>query len=120
LKERQLLYVILEHDIKLVDKAIESGEESIFLANAGQKGVLDHFCIRKSLAVVVTISNEHQMRLICENINSFDVNINSIIKVRNQSEADTIKDLNIRHVINSREMVSNILVEKIVECELPI
>ncbi len=60
------------------------------------------------------------MRLICENINSFDVNINSIIKVRNQSEADTIKDLNIRHVINSREMVSNILVEKIVECELPI
>jgi len=114
-KDRNLLYVILEHDIKLVDGAIRNGEESIFLANAGQKGVLDHFCIRKSLAVIVAISNEHQMRLICENINSFDADINTIIKVKNSSEANVIKDLKIKNIINSRDIISDILVDKVLE-----
>ncbi len=115
LKEKNLLYVILEHDIKLVDSAIKNGEESIFLANAGQKGVLDHFCIRKSLAVIVAISNEHQMRLICENIDSFDADINTIVKVKNISEADVLKDLKIKNIVNSRDIISDILVDKVLE-----
>ena len=115
LKERDILYVILEHNIKLVDSAIANGEKSIFLANAGQKGVLDHFCIKKSLAVIVAISNEHQMRLICENINSFNTDINTIVKVKNRSEADVLKDLNIKNIINSRDIISDILVDKVLE-----
>ncbi|NOZ90553.1 MAG: potassium transporter [Epsilonproteobacteria bacterium] len=117
-KEKNLLYVILEHDIKLVDSAIENGEKSIFLANAAQKSVLEHFNVKNSLAVIVAISNEHQIRLICENINSFDANINTIVKVKNDSEAESIKDLNIKHIVNSRDIITNILVQKALECKL--
>ena len=119
LRDRDILYVILEHDIKLVDSAIAKGEKAIFLANSAQKSVLEHFNIKKSIAVVVTISNEHQMRLVCENINSFDADINTIVKVRNSSEADVIKDLNIKNIINSIDIVSNILVEKVLENDNP-
>jgi len=118
LKERNLLYLILEHDIKLVDNAIANGENSIFLANAGQKGVLEHFAIRDSIAVIVAISNEHQIRLICENINSFNADINTIVKVRNSSESEVISDLNITTIINSRDTISDILVERALECKL--
>ncbi|MCK4442040.1 MAG: cation:proton antiporter, partial [Sulfurovaceae bacterium] len=120
LKEKNILYLILEHDIKLVDEAIENGEKSIFLANAAQRGVLEHFAVRDSIAVIVGISNQHQIRLICENINSFNANINTIVKVRNSSERDILSDLNITTIINSRDMVSDILVQRALKCELPL
>ncbi|HHH50898.1 MAG TPA: potassium transporter, partial [Campylobacterales bacterium] len=82
-------------------------------------GVLEHFAVRDSLAVIVAISNQHQIRLICENINSFNADINTIVKVRNSSEGDVISDLNINNIINSRDMVSDILVERALECKLP-
>jgi len=119
-KKKDILYVILEHDNTIVDEAIEKGEESIFLANAAQKSVLEHFNIKDSLAVVIAISNDKQVRLIAENIHSFGEGINSIVKVRNDSQEEIIKDLNIKHIINSRETISNILVEKVLTCELKI
>jgi len=118
IKDKNLLYVILEHDIKLVDSAIENGEKSIFLANAAQKGVLEHFNLKDSLAIIVAISNEHQIRLICENINSFNLDINTVVKVKNNSEAEVIKDLNIKNIINSRDIISDILVQKALECKI--
>jgi len=118
LKEKNLLYVILEHDIKLVDRAIENGEKSIFLANAARKSVLEHFNVKSSLAIIVAISNEHQIRLICENINSFNADINTIVKVKNDSEEKVIRELNIKNIVNSRELVSDTLVQRALECKL--
>ncbi|SFV63521.1 Glutathione-regulated potassium-efflux system protein KefB [hydrothermal vent metagenome] len=117
-KEKNLLYLILEHDVNVVDKAIEAGEESIFFANAGQKGVLEHFAIKKSLAIIVAIENEHRLRLICENIDSFDADINSVVMVRNSSEEDAISNLNVKHLINGRDIISDMLVERVVECKI--
>ncbi|MCH9740323.1 MAG: cation:proton antiporter, partial [Epsilonproteobacteria bacterium] len=117
-KAKNLLYLILEHDVKLVDKAIANGEESIFLANAAQKGVLEHFAVKESLAVIVAIGNEHQLRLICENIDSFDADINTVVKVKNSSQEEVIKDLNIKHIVNSRDTISDMLVQRVLECKL--
>jgi CPA2 family monovalent cation:H+ antiporter-2 len=109
LKKKNVLYVILEHDVKLVDDAIANGEESIFLANAAQKSILEHFDIKNSLAVITTISNPHHLRLIAENISSFGEEINSIVTVKNKSEEESISDLNITHVINRRETITDLL-----------
>ena len=117
-KERNLLYIILEHDVKLVDDAIAKGEESIFLANAAQKSVLEHFDVKKALAVIVTTDNEHKLRLICENINSFDADINTVVKVKNSSEEEVIRDLNIKHIINTRDTISDIIARRVLECKL--
>lgn len=117
-KERNLLYIILEHDVKLVDDAISKGEESIFLANAAQKSVLEHFAVKKALAVIVATGNEHQLRLICENINSFDADINTVVKVKNSSQEEVIRDLNIKHIVNTRDTISDMIVRRVLECKL--
>jgi CPA2 family monovalent cation:H+ antiporter-2 len=118
LKKRELLYVVLEHDARLVDKAIEEGESVIFLANAAQKSVLEHFNVKGASAVIVATGNEHQLRLICENINSFDSNINTIVKVKNDSQEAVIEDLNITHIINSRNTISEMILKRALECRL--
>jgi CPA2 family monovalent cation:H+ antiporter-2 len=112
-KENNMLYVILEHDVKLVDQAIAKGEENIFLANAAQKSVLEHFDIQNSMAIFTAVNNAHNLRLICENIDSFGENINSVVTVKNDSQEESISDLNITHVINRREMITDLLATKI-------
>ena len=112
-KENKMLYVILEHDVKLVDEAIEGGEENIFLANAAQKSILEHFDVRNSMAIMTAVNNPHQLRLICENIDSFGKEVNSVVTVKNKSQEESISDLNITHVINRRETITNLLAEQI-------
>jgi len=109
LKVNKTLYVILEHDVKLVDEAIVQGEESIFLANASRKNILEHFGVKDAMAVVTAVNNAHQLRLICENIDSFGSEINSVVTVKNKSQEESISDLNITHVINRRETITELL-----------
>jgi len=90
-KDKNLLYFILEHNVKVVDKAIEEGEEAIFLANAAQKMVLEHFNLNEAIAIIVTIENAVQMQLICENIVTFGKDVHSIVKVVNSAEKDIIE-----------------------------
>lgn len=113
LKTKDILYIILEHDVKLVDQAIANGEESIFLANAAQKSILEHFNIKESIGIVTAVNNAHQLRLICENIHSFGNTINSVVTVKNKSQEESIKDLKISHVINRRETITELLATQV-------
>jgi len=112
-KKSDVLYVILEHDVKLVDEAIEKGEENIYFANAAQKSVLEHFGIKSCTAIFSAVNNPHQVRLICENISSFGKEVNSVVTVKNKSQEESIADLNITHVINRRETITDLLAEQI-------
>ena len=117
-KERNLLYIILEHDVMIVDNEIKKGEEAIYLANAAQKMVLSHFNINGCTAIIVTIENEIQRQLICENIASFNPEINSIVKVNNSAEEELISSLGIKHIINGRDTIADMLAEEALACHL--
>jgi len=117
-KKRNLLYIILEHDIKVVDKEIALGEEAIYFANAAQKMVLSHFNVNASVAIIVTMENEIQRQLICENIASFNGDINSIVKVNNQDEEAVIASLGIKHIINDKDTIANMLAKEALGCHL--
>ena len=119
-RERSLLYIILEHDVKIVDAEIAKGEEAIYLANAAQKMVLSHFNVNDCTAIIVTIENEIQRQLICENIASFKPEINSIVKVNNITEEKVISGLGIKHIVNSREIIADMLAEEALACHLKV
>ncbi len=54
------------------------------------------------------------MRLTCENPHSFNLDINTVVKVRNHSEAKVLEGLNIKNIIITQDIISDILVEKVV------
>lgn len=119
-RERKILYLILEHDIKVVDAEIVKGEKAIYFANAAQKMVLSHFNVNDCIAIIVTIENEIQRQLICENIASFNPEINSIVKVNNSEEEEVISSLGIKHIINGRDTIADMLAEEALACHLKI
>jgi CPA2 family monovalent cation:H+ antiporter-2 len=117
-RERGLLYIVLEHDVKTVDKVISEGEEAIYFANAAQQMVLSHFNINQCTAIIVTIENEIQRQLICENIASFNPNINSIVNVNSSTEEAVLSELGIKHIINSRDTIADMLAEEALACQI--
>ena len=118
LRQKGLLYVILEHDVKIVDSVLEKGEEAIYLANAAQKSVLEHFNVEESAAIIVTVDNEFQRRLICENIASFSDKVKSVVKVNNAEEEKIYRDMGIHCVINARDMVADRMSQEVLTCRL--
>jgi CPA2 family monovalent cation:H+ antiporter-2 len=118
LRKKNILYIILEHDAGLVQNAINEGENAVFLANASQKTILEYFNVEESLAVIVAIDNERQRWLICENIASFGSDINTIVKVNNRQEEEIIKPLGIKHIINGRMVIADMLAQRAISCSL--
>jgi CPA2 family monovalent cation:H+ antiporter-2 len=118
LKKHNILYVILEHDVKVVDAVLSQGEEAIFLANAAQKMVLEHFNVDKSAAIIVTIENELQRRLICENIATFSDRVKSVVKVNNEEEEKIFREMGITCVINARDTIADMLSHEAMVCHL--
>jgi len=112
LKEDNALYVILEHDSKIVADVLDDHEEPIFFANAAQQSTLEHFNIKNAKNVIVAIENPIQLRLVCENIASFGEGINSIAKVSNDYEQDLFLELGITSVINKEDIVADLLYSK--------
>ena len=117
-REKQMLYVILENNVKVVDEAIAHGEEAIFLANAAQKMVLEHFNVNDSTAIIVTVENAIQMQLICENIVTFDKNVHSIVKVANGIEKEIIEEIGVNHVLNGKELLAERLATEALACRV--
>ena len=102
----------------IVDAEIAKGEEAIFFANAAQKMVLSHFNVNDCTSIIVTIENEIQRQLICENIASFNPEVNSIAKVNNSAEEEVISELGIKHIVNGREIIADMLAEEALACHL--
>ncbi len=116
-KDNDFLYIILEHDLKMVKEGKALGEP-IYLANAAQRSVLESFNINDSLAIISAIANAKKLRLICENIASFDGKINSIVRVKNRSHEEIIEDLRIKHIINESEEISKLMLKEILTCRI--
>ncbi len=71
-------------------------------------------------AIIVTIEHEIQRQLIYENIVSFGPKINSIIQVNNTAEEEVISLLGIKHIINGRDTIADMLAEEALGCHLKI
>ncbi|MCH9813939.1 MAG: cation:proton antiporter [Epsilonproteobacteria bacterium] len=112
-----LSYIILEHDYELV-KLGKSKKEPIILANAMQIGTLEAVNIRSSFAVIVAIDNAFKLRLTCEAISAIDVNINTVVKVKNDSHQKIIEGLNVNHIINESQEMAKILTKEVLNCEI--
>jgi len=118
LKAKDILYVILEHDIKIVDDVLDHTQESIFYANAARRSVLEHFSINECSSVIVTIENEMQRRLICENITTFDPSIKSVVIVKNKKEEEVFESMGIHSIVNTRDMIASKLITEALSCSI--
>ncbi len=117
LKEKGLSYLIIEHEKDLVDLGNKKNEP-IYLANAMQRDVLKAFDIKDALAVIVTIENTLKLRLTCEAIHAVAPDVNTVVKVKNESHKEIIESFDINHIVNESEEMAELLTKEVLNCKI--
>ncbi len=117
LKERDIPYLILEHDLKLVREGKERNEP-IFFGNAAQKSILEAVNIKSSIASIVAVDNPEKLRLICEAIKNINQNINVVVKVKDREEKELLNDINVNHIIVAGDRIADLLIKEALLCKI--
>lgn len=117
LKGLEVTYVILEHDIQLVQLGQSRGEP-IYFANAANLDILKAFQVQKAASVIVAVGNARHLRLICEALNRISEKINVVIKAANRVEEEMLEDLHIDHIVLQSEEMADLLVKKAMACKI--
>ncbi|HHD77886.1 MAG TPA: potassium transporter [Campylobacteraceae bacterium] len=117
LREYGICYIVIEHEMDLVREGEANGEK-IFLANAMQRQTLEALGAKESQCIIVALENAAKIRQVCEAITSIDPDINTIVKVRNESHAKIIEEFGINHIINASEEIADIITKEALTCEI--
>ena len=112
-----ICYIIVEHEMELVKEGEKQGEK-IFLANAMQQQTLEALGAKEAQCIIVTIDNAAKIRQICETIMRIGKNINTIVKVRNESHAKIVAEFGVNHIINVSEEIADIITKEALTCEI--
>jgi len=109
-------YVIIEHDLNLVQEGMQN-HEPIYLANAAKKEILEKLQVREACSVVVTIKHFKKKRLICDVLNSFKNHINIVAVAADKLEKEILGfELDINYIVVDSEIVSKVVYEKSMKC----
>lgn len=114
LSQENRSFVIISDNLKHVLLARKNGFMAYF-GHLEKLPVLESLKVDEASSIIVTIGNEKQKRLICEAVLNFKEDSNLIIKIDSLDEKKELKDLNIKHFINSQMQTAKLMVEKTLE-----
>jgi len=117
LKERGFEYVIIEHDLTLYQEALEANEP-VFFGNAAQRSVLEKLEVKKACAVVITFHNLEKIRLVTHAVLDMAPHAHIVARVRDNKEYEALKDLGIKDVVITTEVLSSAMIDKLFSCPL--
>lgn len=114
LKKMDVKYLVIEHDINLV-KLGKERNEPVFFGNAAMKSILVKSGVQDCKAVIIAITNEKKLILICEILSSFKKAINTVVKVADYEEKRLLKNLHVNHIVNEgREVAKSLIKEALI------
>ena len=110
-------YVILEHNVKFYQIGKDKNEPIVF-GNAAQRHILNSLNIKKASAVIVAVNNPDSLRLICEAVGELTHNTKTIVTVTTEMEKETLKGLNLEHIIVETNQIAKAVVDEVLYCRL--
>jgi CPA2 family monovalent cation:H+ antiporter-2 len=117
LQERDGSFIVVDNSNKHVREALNDGHE-VYLGDASKSTILDALHIEDAAAIIVTLENIAKKRLICEAVLQKVKHANLIVKVVSLEEKEQLSDLDITCIVDGKEEVAKVLVEKTLVCRL--
>ncbi len=110
-------YIIIDNSYKHVKEAIAEGKEA-YLGDMSKRSILDALNVEDAASVIVTLDNIDKKRLICEAILANTNNVTLVVKVVSLEEKEKLEGLNISSVVDGKEEVAKVLVQRVSVCQL--
>ena len=117
LDELDAHYVVVDNSPKHVEEAIQDGLEA-YLGDMSKLSLLEAIHAQSSAAIIVTLDNIDKKRAICKEIVKHTKNINLIVKVTTLEDKESLKDIPITSIIDSKVETARVLVERMITCQL--
>lgn len=110
LEAKNANFVIISDNLNHVLKARKLGYLAYF-GHLNKLPVLESLAVDEAKAIIITVSHEHEKRVISEAILSFAHNANIIIKVASAHEREDMKDLEKLEFVDVSSEISKLLVQ---------
>ncbi|MEN8147417.1 MAG: cation:proton antiporter [Campylobacterota bacterium] len=110
-------HVVIDYNYSRVRKAQKAGEE-IYYGDMSKSATLHALNIESAASVIVTLDDPEKKLLICETLSPYGGSVNIIVKIVSSEEKQMLRGLPIGTIVNGKEEVAKILVEKTMSCSL--
>jgi len=110
-------YVIIDNNPKHVQEALAEGKEA-YLGDMSKLSLLEALHAESSAAIIVTLENINKKRAVCEAVLRHTKNINLIVKITSLEDKESLKDLDITSIVDSKLEIGRVLVERMITCKL--
>lgn len=110
-------YVIIDNNPKHVQEALLEGKEA-YLGDMSKLSLLEALHAESSAGIIVTLDNIDKKRAVCETVLKHTKDINLIVKVATLIDKNNLKDLDITSVVDSKEEIGRVLVDRMTTCQL--
>ena len=117
LKDKGFDYVLIEHDLKLYQEALEDNQP-VFFGNAAQRVVLESINIKDASAVMITFHNLEKIRLIARAVLDLVPYAHIVARVRGKEEMEALKDSGIDSIVSTVGTLSEKMIEELSYCKL--
>ncbi len=117
LQQDGIEHVVIDYNYSRVRKAQKVGEE-IYYGDMSKSAILHALNIESAASVIVTLDDPEKKQLICEALAPYGASVNIIVKVISSEEKQMLRGLPISVMVNGKEEVAKILVEKTMRCDL--
>jgi CPA2 family monovalent cation:H+ antiporter-2 len=111
LNDREIPFVIISDDLRHVLLARKQGYMSYF-GHLDKLPVLESLRVDEASSVIITVSDTHRKRLICEAVLKFHSEANILLKIESIDEKALLKDLKIKKFVHAHFEVGRLLVEE--------
>ena len=111
LSERKIPFVIISDDLRHVLLGRKLGYMAYF-GHLDKLPVLESLKVDEASSVIITVSDTHIKRLICEAVLNFHKEANILLKIESLDEKAQLKDLNIKKFVHAHFEVGRLLVQE--------
>ncbi len=116
LKNKGFDYLLVEHDLKLYQEAIEDNQPAYF-GNAAQVAVLESINIKDAAAVMITFHNLEKIRLISQAVLDLSPNAHIVVRVRGKEEQEALKEFKI-DIVSTVDTLSKEMIQELLYCNI--
>ncbi len=117
LRKEGLDYILIEHDLKLYEEALENNEP-VFFGNAAQRLVLESINVKDAVGVVITLHNLEKIRLISQAVIDMAPKAHIVARVRDAKEKEALGECKIDTVFTTVDVLTKVMSKAILHAPL--
>ena len=114
LQQRNIKFIIIEHDIKLVKEAINEGVLAIF-GNAAMPNIQKAVNLKEAVSAIVAIDNEEKLYMVCESLRENSPHLHIIANVKDAHTKELLFK-SVDHILFEPENTATLLVNEALSC----